>query len=80
MLDDNPALWFLWDDSQAHRFCRPRWCETDAPQGDFACTLYLEHPGEHSWAFVDPVVEAFRNQIERALDTLTAAGAGGWGT
>ncbi|WP_413797465.1 hypothetical protein [Streptomyces iranensis] len=39
----------------------------------------LEHPGEHSWAFVDPMVEAFRNQIEHALDTLTASGAGGWG-
>ncbi|KUN94037.1 hypothetical protein [Streptomyces caeruleatus] len=57
------ALWARWTADGAMRFESLAHCEIEGgPDGD-ACTLYRDHPRDHSWNVVDPEMEAFRRRV-----------------
>ncbi|MBL1096828.1 hypothetical protein [Streptomyces coffeae] len=58
------GLWARWTPDGTMRFESLTWCGIPgSPDGDDACTLYLDHAREHSWKVRDPELEAFSRRV-----------------
>ncbi|AEW94092.1 hypothetical protein SCATT_17210 [Streptantibioticus cattleyicolor NRRL 8057 = DSM 46488] len=58
-----PPLWARWTADGLLRFECLSWCEAPHLTRDEVCTLFQDHPREHSWNVADPRIEALRRRV-----------------
>ncbi|MGW5445427.1 hypothetical protein [Streptomyces asiaticus] len=65
--DGEITVWFLWGDDGYQKFIVVPWCGVPDHADEEVCTLYRDHPSDHSWAVTDPLREAEREEMERLV-------------